>query len=120
MDQKRVKETLRDLRRHLSWLEKRRYSRQPLAEREVVLNWAEMAETLGVSRMSMWRYRQAFPVPPLPGFKSYIKRWAQDHGLPRKRGPLPRQKLRALSKSHPPLYQTGPQRRLKLCDSLRF
>jgi hypothetical protein len=38
--------------------------------------------------MSIWRYRQELPEPPLPAFKSTIKRWAQTYGLPRKRGPI--------------------------------
>jgi hypothetical protein len=81
--QKTVSEKLREIRQAIKQLRQRR----PLAERELVMNWAEAAQVLGVSRMSIWRYRQATLAPQLPSFKTAVRRWAQTYGLPRKRGP---------------------------------
>jgi hypothetical protein len=82
-----VREKLKQLREMLGQLKRQRVSQRPLSERELVFNWAEVAQVLGLSRMSLWRYRQELPPPPLPTFKSAIRRWAQAYGLPRKRGP---------------------------------
>ncbi len=57
---------------------------------EIVANYAEVARMLGLSRMTIWRYRQLyvdFPKPPT--FKVVVRIWAEQKGIPRKRGPRP-------------------------------
>jgi uncharacterized protein YheU (UPF0270 family) len=70
--------------------EERRNMKRNLAHREIVLTLAEAAEVIGISRMSLFRYQQYLPdFPSLPTFKMALRWWAERHGLPRRRGPLP-------------------------------
>jgi hypothetical protein len=89
-EKKSIKNKLKELKQAINHLKKQHITNRPLSERAIVFNWAEAAEVLGVSRMTMWRYRQGFPPPPMPAFRSTLRRWAEKYGLPRKRGPLPK------------------------------
>jgi DNA-binding XRE family transcriptional regulator len=60
---------------------------------EIIRTFEEAARVIGVSRMSLFRYREMLgDFPPLPTFKIALRWWKQKHGLPRKRGPLPGQR----------------------------
>jgi DNA-binding XRE family transcriptional regulator len=60
---------------------------------EIIRTFEQAARVIGVSRMSLFRYREMFgDFPPLPTFKIALKWWKEKHGLPRKRGPLPGQR----------------------------
>jgi predicted DNA-binding transcriptional regulator AlpA len=70
-----------------------RVSHQPPSEqREVIYTRAEMALTLGVSRMSVYCYMAEFPDFPsaLPTFKRVLRNWAAKRGIPHKPGPAPK------------------------------
>jgi len=59
-------------------------------ERELIYSYAEIAKTLGLSLMTIYRYRRDFPDFPHPlTAKATVSNWARRHHLPRKRGPLP-------------------------------
>jgi len=64
--------------------------RRPFHERELIYTVSEIARTLGLSEMSIYRYRRDFgsDFPKLPTFKGGIRNWAR-HRVPFKRGPLP-------------------------------
>ncbi len=67
----------------------RRFSKRPFEQRELIFTVSEIARTLGVSEMSVYRYRRFFPdFPKLPTFKGGLRNWAR-HRVPFKRGPLP-------------------------------
>jgi hypothetical protein len=85
---KSVKTRLKEIRQFLNQQKRRR---RPLSERSIVLNWTEVAEVWGVSRQSVWRYRQQLPQLQLPTFKSFLKQLAEQYGIPRKRGPRPKE-----------------------------
>jgi predicted DNA-binding transcriptional regulator AlpA len=72
----------RELRELINAARAQHWSRRYLSEYSIIRNWAEAAEVLGMSRMSIWRYRQELSAPPLPTFKSTIRRWAEEYGLP--------------------------------------
>jgi predicted DNA-binding transcriptional regulator AlpA len=78
---------LHEFKETLALFKRQFRSRRPLAERSYVLNWSEVAAVLGLSRMSVWRYRKMLSIPKPPVFKSTIKEWAHANSLPRKRGP---------------------------------
>lgn len=60
------------------------------AQREIVSNFAEVARTLGLSRMTIYRYRQLYAdIPSLPTYKTVLRIWAAQKRIPRKRGPRP-------------------------------
>jgi len=66
-----------------------RFSKRPFEQRELIFTVSEIARTLGVSEMSVYRYRRFFPdFPKLPTFKAGLRNWAK-HRVPFKRGPLP-------------------------------
>ncbi len=68
---------------------RRAKKRRPFHERELIYTVSEIAKTLGLSEMSIYRYRRFFPdFPKLPTFKGGIRNWAR-HRVPFKRGPLP-------------------------------
>lgn len=85
---KSVKTTLKEIRQ---FLDQQRRRRRPLSERSFVYNWTEVAKVWGVSRMSVWRYRQRLPYFQLPTFKSHLEQLAEQYGIPRKRGPRPKE-----------------------------
>ncbi len=63
--------------------------RRPFHQRELIYTVSEIAKTLGLSEMSIYRYRRFFPdFPKLPTFKGGIRNWAKNR-VPFKRGPLP-------------------------------
>ena len=63
--------------------------RRPFHERELIYTVSEIAKTLGLSEMSVYRYRRFFPdFPKLPTFKAGIRDWAR-HRVPLRKGPLP-------------------------------
>jgi len=66
-----------------------RAKKKPLHERELIYSYAEIAKTLGLSLMTIYRYR-IFPDFPNPiTSKAAVTNWARHRGLPRKRGPYP-------------------------------
>jgi len=70
--------------------------KRPFHERELIYTVSEIAKTLGLSEMSIYRYRRFFPnFPKLPTFKTGIRNWAR-HRVPFKRGPLPSEKWRVV------------------------
>jgi hypothetical protein len=84
-----AKEFICEMRDELAGL-RRSSRRAPFEQRETIYNRTELARTLGVSRMSIWRYSYQVPdFPPLPTLKIVARRWAEKWGLPRKRGPAP-------------------------------
>jgi len=75
---------------------RRAKKRRPFHERELIYTVAEIAKTLGLSEMSIYRYRRFFPnFPKLPTFKTGLRNWAR-HRVPFKRGPLPSEKWRVV------------------------
>ncbi len=70
--------------------------RRPFHERELIYTVSEIAKTLGLSEMSIYRYRRFFPdFPKLPTFKGGLRNWAR-HRVPFKKGPLPSEKWRVV------------------------
>ena len=68
---------------------RRAKKRRPFHERELIYTVSEIAKTLGLSEMSIYRYRRFFPdFPKLPTFKGGIRNWAKNR-VPFKKGPLP-------------------------------
>jgi len=70
----------------------RRAKKRPFHKRELIYTISEVARTLGVSGMSVYRYRRNFPDFPNPNpitSKAAVTAWARRHGIPLKRGPLP-------------------------------
>jgi len=60
---------------------------------EILHTHTQVARALGLSRMTIYRYRQWFPdFPTLPNFKATIQHWASRRGLPLRRGPQPSQR----------------------------
>jgi len=67
-----------------------RLKKRPFEQREFIFTVSEIARTLGLSEMSIYRYLRDFPTFPKPiTFKSTVSNWARRHGIPFKRGPLP-------------------------------
>ncbi len=63
--------------------------KKPFHQRELIYSVSEIAKTLGLSEMTIYRYRRFFPdFPKLPTFKASVSNWAR-HRVPFKRGPLP-------------------------------
>jgi hypothetical protein len=85
--QNSARKQIKEFRAVLEQYKRQSSSRRALSWREIVLNWAEAAQVLGVSHMSMWRYRRDLPAFTLPTFKSVVRRLAETYGLPRKRNP---------------------------------
>jgi len=76
------------MRRHGSAGHKKR----PFEQRELIYSVSEIAKTLGLSEMTIYRYRRDFPDFPNPNpitSKGAVTSWARRHGIPMKRGPLP-------------------------------
>ncbi len=72
-----------------SFFQGRRVKKRPFEQRELIFTVSEIAKTLGLSEMSIYRYRRFFPdFPKLPTFKAGLRNWAK-HRVPFKRGPLP-------------------------------
>ena len=64
--------------------------KRPFEQRELIFTVSEIARTLGLSEMSIYRYIKDFPTFPKPiTFKATVSNWARRHGIPFKRGPLP-------------------------------
>ena len=79
---------------HFSNFQVRR--KRPFEQRELIFTVSEIAKTLGLSEMSIYRYRRFFPdFPQLPTFKGGLRNWAK-HRVPFKRGPLPSEKRRVV------------------------
>ena len=79
-----------------SFYQGRRAKQRPFEQRELIFTVSEIAKTLGLSEMSIYRYRRFFPdFPKLPTFKSGLRNWAK-HRVPFKRGPLPSEKWRVV------------------------
>ena len=73
-----------------SFFQGRRVKKRPFEQRELIFTVSEIAKTLGLSEMSIYRYIKDFPTFPKPiTFKSTVSNWARSHGIPFKRGPLP-------------------------------
>ena len=67
-----------------------RLKKRPFEQREFIFTVSEIARTLGLSEMSIYRYIKDFPTFPKPiTFKATVSHWARRHGIPFKRGPLP-------------------------------
>jgi hypothetical protein len=63
---------------------------RPLHQREILYTLGEVAQTIGVSRMSVYRYRKYYPDFPYPPvFRCAVLNWARRRELPRMRGPQP-------------------------------
>ena len=79
-----------------SFYQGRRAKQRPFEQREFIFTVSEIARTLGLSEMSIYRYRRFFPnFPKLPTFKAGLRNWAR-HRVPFKRGPLPSEKWRVV------------------------
>ena len=66
-----------------------RAKKKPFHQRELIYSVSEIARTLGLSEMSIYRYRRDFPnFPKLITSKGAVLNWAR-HRVPLKRGPLP-------------------------------
>ena len=79
-----------------SFYQGRRAKQRPFEQRELIFPVSEIAKTLGLSEMSIYRYRRYFPnFPKLPTFKGGLRNWAK-HRVPFKRGPLPSEKWRVV------------------------
>ena len=73
---------------HSSYFQLPRVKKRPFHERELIYSVSEIARTLGLSEMSIYRYRQIYPNFPRPiTSKAAVTNWAR-HRVPRKRGPL--------------------------------
>ncbi len=73
-----------------SFFQGRRVKKRPFEQRELIYTVSEIAKTLGLSEMSIYRYLRDFPTFPKPiTFKATVSNWARRHGIPLKRGPLP-------------------------------
>jgi len=67
-----------------------RFSKRPFEQRELIDTVSEIARTLGLSEMTIYRYLRDFPTFPKPiTSKAAVRNWARTHGIPMKRGPLP-------------------------------
>jgi len=74
-----------------------RAKKRPFHERELIYTVSEIAKTLGLSEMSIYRYRRFFPHFPKPiTSKAGVSNWARRHGIPFKRGPLPSEMRRVV------------------------
>ena len=90
---------LRELKADLAALQKSRDQEMPpMPGLEIIRTLDQAAKVLGVSRMSLYRYRDMFPdFPALPAFRMSLKGWAERYRLPRKRGPIPSHKSRMVA-----------------------
>jgi len=80
-----------------SYFQGRRATKRPFHERELIFTVSEIAKTLGLSEMSIYRYLRDFPTFPKPiTFKSTVSNWARRHGIPLKKGPLPSEMRRVV------------------------
>ena len=71
----------------------RRVKKRPFEQRELIDTVSEIARTLGLSEMTIYRYLKDFPTFPKPiTSKAAVRNWARRHGIPFKRGPLPSEK----------------------------
>jgi len=74
---------------YFSFFQGRRVKKRPFEQRELIFTVSEIAKTLGLSEMSIYRYRRFFPHFPKPiTSKAAVRNWAR-HRVPFKRGPLP-------------------------------
>ena len=64
-----------------------RLKNKPFHQRELIFTVPEIAKTLNVSEMTIYRYREL--LPSLPAWKGAFRTWALKYGIPRRRGPLP-------------------------------
>ena len=66
-----------------------RLKKRPFEQREFIFTVSEIAKTLGLSEMSIYRYRRFFPHFPKPiTTKGAVRNWARGR-VPFKKGPLP-------------------------------
>jgi len=75
-----------------SFFQGRRVKKRPFEQRELIDTVSEIARTLGLSEMTIYRYLKDFPTFPRPiTSKAAVRNWAR-HRVPLKRGPLPSEK----------------------------
>ncbi len=68
----------------------RRAKKRPFHERELIYSVSEIARTLGLSEMSIYRCRRYFPdFPKLITSKAAVQNWSRHRGVPLKKGPPP-------------------------------
>jgi len=80
-----------------SFFQGRRAKQRPFEQRELIFTVSEIARTLGLSEMSIYRYIKDFPTFPNPiTSKAAVSNWARTHGIPFKRGPLPSEMRRVV------------------------
>ena len=73
-----------------------RLKKIPFEQRELIFTVSELAKTLGLSEMSIYRYRRIYPNFPKPiAFKAAVRNWAK-HRVPFKKGPQPSEKRRVV------------------------
>jgi len=74
---------------HSSYFQLRRVRKRPFEQRELIFIVSEIARTLGLSEMTIYRYRRLFFNFPRPiTSKGAVLNWAR-HRVPFKRGPRP-------------------------------
>ncbi len=74
----------------VSYFQVLRAKKRPFHERELIYTVSEIARTLGLSEMTIYRYIRDFPTFPKPiTSKAAVRNWARRYGIPFKRGPLP-------------------------------
>ncbi len=73
-----------------------RLKKRPFEQREFIFTVSEIARTLGLSEMSIYRYRRLYFNFPRPiTTKGAVLNWAR-HRVPLKRGPLPSEMRRVV------------------------
>ena len=73
-----------------------RLKKRPFEQRELIFTVSEIARTLGLSEMSIYRYRRLFFNFPRPiTSKGAVLNWAR-HRVPLRRGPLPSETRRVV------------------------
>lgn len=65
-------------------------SKRPFHERELIVSYVEIAKTIGVTPMSVYRYKRDYHTFPKPiTSKAAVLNFARSYGIPRKKGPQP-------------------------------
>ncbi len=74
-----------------------RAKKKPFHQRELIYSVSEIARTLGLSEMTIYRYIKDFPTFPKPiTSKAAVTNRARTYGIPRQRGPLPSEMRRVV------------------------
>lgn len=75
---------------HFPHLQVPKISKRPFHERELIFSYVEISKTLGVTPMSVYRYKRDYPTFPKPiTSKAAVQNFARSYGIPRKKGPQP-------------------------------